>query len=412
MASLQQRGGWFHLLFRYRGRQYSHALKTKDRREADALRGAADRVLLRVRRRELPPPPPGASVPAYLLAGGVVADDSGPAAAAVTLAGLADRYLAAHANGALEENSLTTVRLHLRHVLDSLGRSLPARDLSARALQGYLDARGRMKGKRDRPLSPETLKKEVASVRAAWNWGVRIDLVAGPFPGRGLTYPKADERPPFQTRDEILRKVARGGLAADEVRALWDCLFLTKPDLAEFLSLAKGYEGEPFLYPMVAFAAHTGARRSELMRMRVDDVDLDAGSAVVRERKRVRGQRTTRRVPISGFLAGVLRGWLARHPGGQSLFRLRTPRPGGLPLGQVHRTDAQGHFRRLVRGTAWEPMRGWHVLRHSFVSVCAADGVDQRVLQSWVGHLSAATHRRYTHLIPSREREIIAGVFG
>ena len=39
-------------------------------------------------------------------------------------------------------------------------------------------------------------------------------------------------------------------------------------------------------------------------------------------------------------------------------------------------------------------------------------GVDQRVLQGWVGHLSAATHKRYTHLIPGHERQVLRGVFG
>ena len=53
-----------------------------------------------------------------------------------------------------------------------------------------------------------------------------------------------------------------------------------------------------------------------------------------------------------------------------------------------------GQFRRLVRGSKWD------VLRHSFISICAAESVDQRMLQSWVGHLSATTHKRYMLLIP------------
>jgi len=81
--------------------------------------------------------------------------------------------------------------------------------VTARVLQQYLDTRGRKNGKRQRRLSPETLKKEMASLRAAWNWGIRTELVAGAFPGRGLTYPKTDEKPPFQTRADIERKIAR-----------------------------------------------------------------------------------------------------------------------------------------------------------------------------------------------------------
>ncbi len=70
MASLQERNGWFHLLFRFQNRQYSHALKTRDRREADALRGSVDRSLIRIRNGELPPPPDGTDVALYLLSGG------------------------------------------------------------------------------------------------------------------------------------------------------------------------------------------------------------------------------------------------------------------------------------------------------------------------------------------------------
>jgi integrase len=159
---------------------------------------------------------------------------------------------------------------------------------------------------------------------------------------------------------------------------------------------------------MVAFAAHTGARRSELMRMRIDDVDLDAGSAVVRERKRARGQRSTRRVPVSGFLRGVVRDWLTVHPGGQHLFcqtiDTRGPRP-------ITPTTAYEHFRQLVARSEWAVLRGWHVLRHSFISICAADGVDQRVLQGRVGHLTAATHKRYAPVPRPRAADHPRGVW-
>lgn len=81
-------------------------------------------------------------------------------------------------------------------------------------------------------------------------------------------------------------------------------------------------------------------------------------------------------------------------------------------LGALTRDEAHDHFQRLIRGSKWEVLRGWHVLRHSFISICAADGIDQRLLMSWVGHLSEETHRRYLHLVPSREQQAIAAVFG
>jgi len=161
---------------------------------------------------------------------------------------------------------------------------------------------------------------------------------------------------------------------------------------------------------MLVFAAHTGARRAELMRMEIDDVDFQADSAIIRERKKNKGQRTTRRVPISAFLKSALQDWLGQHPGGQMMFCWKKE-PDDHPTA-LKPMLAYDQFRRLVRGSKWDVMKGWHVLRHSFISICAAESVDQRVLQSWVGHLSAATHKRYTHLIPSREQQIISSVFG
>ncbi len=88
MASLQQRGGWFHLQFRNQGRQYSHALRTKDRREAEAYRGTVDRLLIRVRNKEMPPPPVDADIPAFFLSVGKIADDPTPVLKPLSLGGL------------------------------------------------------------------------------------------------------------------------------------------------------------------------------------------------------------------------------------------------------------------------------------------------------------------------------------
>jgi integrase len=152
----------------------------------------------------------------------------------------------------------------------------------------------------------------------------------------------------------------------------------------------------------------------------IDDVDLDGGTALIREKKRVKGRRSTRRVPLSPLLRHVLRTWLRRHPGGQHLFcqqaavfrSKKRPRGRQTALGPLTRDEAHDHFQRLIRGSPWAAIKGWHVLRHSFISICAADGVDQRMLQQWVGHLSEETHRRYLHLIPSQEQKAIASVFG
>ena len=410
MASLQQRSGWFHLQFRYQGRQYSHALKTKDRREAEAHRGTDDRLLIRIRNKEMPPPPVDADIPAFLLSAGKIADDPTPVLKPITLGDLRDRYLRTHANGSLESKTIVMAEIHFRNLIRHFGERIPVLKLTADLLQDYLLARGKAKGKKDAPIRATTIHKDIATLRAAWNLAVRTGSLVGTFPGRFLVYPKTDESPGFQTREEIERKIARGGLTPAKIDDLWAGLFLTQPELVEFLEFARITSKDKHLYPMLVFAAHTGARRSELMRMEIDDVDFQADSAIIRERKKNKGQRTTRRVPISAFLKAVIRDWLRQHPGGQMMFCWNKEQ-GDQPTA-LKPMLAYDQFRRLVRGSKWDVMKGWHVLRHSFISICAAESVDQRVLQSWVGHLSAATHKRYTHLIPSREQQIINKVFG
>ncbi len=170
MASLQQRQGWFHLLFRYGGKQYSHALKTRDRREAEAQRGSVDRMLMRIRNRELPPPPPEADVPTFLLSGGNPVADTKPGIPSLTLEGLRDRYLQTHAIGALEPKTLVMIEIHFRHLIRHFGEKRSVLTLTSDLLQQYVVERSLSRGKKQQPISPVTIQKDLSALRAAWNW--------------------------------------------------------------------------------------------------------------------------------------------------------------------------------------------------------------------------------------------------
>ncbi len=92
-------------------------------------------------------------------------------------------------------------------------------------------------------------------------------LVTGAFPNRGLRYPKTTEKPAFQTWKEIERQVKHG--ASED---LWECLFLSRREIKELLTFVECNARHPFIYPMVVMAAHTGARRSEILRASVSDL--------------------------------------------------------------------------------------------------------------------------------------------
>ena len=100
----------------------------------------------------------------------------------------------------------------------------------------------------------------------------------------------------------------------------WDCLFLTIPEIDEFLKSVDQHARGRFVYPMVMTAAHTGARRSELIRSRIEDIDFESNTLTLREKKRSRHKYTTRTVPISKQLRTVLQAWFAERPKGPYTF--------------------------------------------------------------------------------------------
>ena len=156
------------------------------------------------------------------------------------------------------------------------------------------------------------LKKEVATLRACWDWAAHGEFVKGVFPGRGLRFPNEEGTEPFRIFAEIEAIIAAEKPDDDRRAILWEALYLTRPELEQFLAHLRQNATLPWLYPMVIFAAYTGARRSEMLRALATDADLAGGAVTIREKKRVVGKRSTRTAPLTPKLAEALgNGWLS-----------------------------------------------------------------------------------------------------
>ncbi len=156
---------------------------------------------------------------------------------------------------------------------------------------------------------------------------------------------------------------------------------------------------------MLAFAAHTGARRSEILRSRVEDIDFERGVVNIREKKNDTSREVPyRSVPMSTRLTDTLRDWLAVHSGGIHTFVTRTG-------DALTRPWAAELIRNVLRGSKWDVVPGWHCFRHSFISNCVAKGIDQRMIDHWVGHSTYAMRKRYSHLIPAVSQAALRTVF-
>ena len=398
MASLLRvpSGNW-HVHFRFAGRRFKRSLGTADEDEALGLKARIEDNI-RLTKRGVRSIPRGADVFLFLLSDGQVEHLSLPDQ--LTLEGLVDEYKRA-VGSSVEESTLYTIGIHTAHLVRLLGKRFDPRTLRQEDLQGYIAKREREKSNRGTAITPTTIRKEIATLRGIWSWAPE-SYQLGPFPGRKLRYGKTAEKPPFQTWKEIESQVRRGGLTEEQQARLWDCLFLSLAEVSAVLRDVKKARAAPFLYPMLFMAAHTGARRSELLRSETTDFQDDA--VVIREAKRVKGQRSTRSVPLSRQLKRVMREWLKKHPGGPATFCFE-----GQP---VTKSQAHDHLKRALGDTKWGKIRGWHVFRHSFISNCALKGIDQRLIDSFVGHTTEEMRRRYTHLFPSARRDAIRTVFG
>jgi integrase len=434
--------GTFRILFRFGRKQFHKSLLTEDEAKARGMQATIDETLHDLKRGRLALPA-DADFWTFVLSGGKLTQ-AVSVPDQLSLEGLFARYEELLPPGALEKNTRATYELHKKHLLRVLGGKRAAQSLTLTDLQEYANRRA-SETYRDKPISSVTIKKEVATLRAVWNEGVHHQLVTGAAPVKGLKYDKGEESLPFMTWREIEQRIAKGGLTPEQIDELWDCLFLDTEQVGQVLEYVRRHAAYPFIYPMLVFVAHTGARRSEMMRRRVDDLDFGAGEVLIREKKRDRSVKLTfRRLPMSLLLRRVMQDWLRRgHPGGPYLFcqqdvvarsskrslttghqnpksratsckgRMATVRERTERLGRESLTskEATYHFRKALAGSKWEVLRGFHVFRHSFASNLARVGVDQREVDALLGHQTEEMRRRYRHLFPDQRENAIKKLF-
>jgi integrase/recombinase XerD len=164
---------------------------------------------------------------------------------------------------------------------------------------------------------------------------------------------------------------------------------LEKPDL----STLRGKRDRAMLSVMYA----AGLRVSELVRLRLGDVDLERGvvSALGKGEKR-------RLVPLGEVALGDLSDYLEarkaapeKKPARKRDAGILFCSPRGGPLTRQGFWKIVGRYARAagIRGGAHP-----HQLRHSFATHLLSGGADLRSVQTMLGHANVATTEIYTHV--------------
>jgi integrase/recombinase XerD len=131
-----------------------------------------------------------------------------------------------------------------------------------------------------------------------------------------------------------------------------------------------------------------GLRISEVVRLRVRDIDSGRGVLLVRQGK---GQKD-RLVPLSPALLAELRAYWRRYRPVDWLF------PGQKRGQHLHLNALQRVVKRLVQPLGFRKGVSMHTLRHSYATHLLEAGVDVVTLQRLLGHRQLSTTARYLHV--------------
>jgi integrase/recombinase XerD len=273
-----------------------------------------------------------------------------------------------HASGQTVAAYRDAWRLLLSFAADRTGKQpgkLDIADLDAPLIGDFLDHLERGRGN-----SPRTRNARLAAIRSMFAYAA-------------LHHPEHAET--------IARVLAIPPKRFDRALVTW----LTEPEVDALLAAPdKATWAGRRDHAMLALAAQTGLRISELTGLTCGDVHLGTGPHVSCHGKG-RKQRIT---PLTTVTVTVLRAWLAeRHSKpGHSLFPNRTG--GRLSRDAVEKRLAQ-HVTVAEAGcpTLKNKNVTAHTLRHTAAMRLLHAGVDTSVIALWLGHEQADTTQIYLH---------------
>ena len=154
-----------------------------------------------------------------------------------------------------------------------------------------------------------------------------------------------------------------------------------------------------------------GVRVSELVGANLEDFDRERGLLLVRGKG-----KKERLLPAGASASLALQQWLIRRPEaahGQALLPAaqQTPTAPIFANRLGTRLDVRSVRRILAKRLAaagLPPGATPHTLRHSYATHLLERGADLRSVQELLGHASLSTTQIYTHLTPSRLKDVYA----
>lgn len=223
--------------------------------------------------------------------------------------------------------------------------------------------------KRDgKPLSFASQRGKLMPVRMYFRWLVRNNHILY-NPASDLDLPRTPRRLPKHV------------LTVAEVEAV-----MRQVDISEPMGLRDR--------AMLETLYSTGMRRMELVNLTVPDIDLERGTALIRQGK----GRKDRMIPIGERALG----WIGRYLATARLHLVKPPDEGTLFLtrdGEAFNGEWLSNIVARYVDRANLGKRGsCHLFRHTMATLMLEGGADVRYIQAMLGHAELSTTTIYTQV--------------
>lgn len=168
-------------------------------------------------------------------------------------------------------------------------------------------------------------------------------------------------------------------------------VILTREEIKQMIDLTQNHKHRMIL--ALTYAA--GLRVSEIVRLKVRDIDLAGLTVTVRQGKGKKDRLTV----FSASLLSSLQKLTAGKQGSDYVFESERG-------GKLTEATAQKVFYQAMQRSRITKPATFHSLRHSFATHLLENGVDVRYVQELLGHANIRTTQIYTHVTNPAIRNI------
>ena len=252
------------------------------------------------------------------------------------------------------QRSYKDKKLWIGQLIEVFG-NLNVKDLNTRIIEQW-------QSERMKRNKPSTVNRILATLKHMINKGVQWDMA----------------------NEETLKQVRNVKLLEENNKRL---RFLTVEECQRLIDCC-----DPHLKPIVTVALHTGMRKSEILNLKWEQIDLVHGFILLDTTKN--GER--REIPIDSTLIEMF----SEMPHSIESIYAFTDRDGNLYK------SVKKSFSTALRKAGIRDFR-LHDCRHTYASQMVMNGVDLATVKDLLGHKSLAMTMRYAHLSPRHKRKAV-----